>query len=286
MAIAAQELVGRVDVVHVVHGSECEIVFDPRGIVHKSGNLAHEVKYLTIVGLATATAEVLGGKLSDPDFLVEGIVHVGDIVNEDLRVNGVDMHSDSINMAAAAAGQEVFDPLLAGGSVGAGGGNEVVALVLEWVEVPPPEVCTMLGRHVGLTGLIRFVEAQSAVCVAGLDQFGKVADLLITPQHRATMHADFISVVNTPRAPSIVLVSLPSLEVLDGGVVAQGPSNAGLATTSTASAASTARTAIGASSSGLGCGSLGCSGFGGSSFGGSWVRRGSGCGGTGLATLG
>jgi len=212
-------------------------------------------------------------------------VHVGDIVNEDLGVNGVDMHSDSINMAAAAAVQEVFDPLLAGGSVGAGGGNEVVALVLEWVEVPPPEVCTMLGRHVGLTGLIRLVEAQSTVCVAGLDQFGEVADLLITPQHRATVHTDFISVINTPRTPSIVFVSLPSLEVLDGGVVAQGPSNTSLATTSTATAVGTA---TGAFRSGLRCGSLGCRGFGSSSFGGSGVRGGSGGGGcgTGLATLG
>ncbi len=58
-------------------------------------------------------------------------------------------------MATTTTVQEILDPFLARGSIGAGRGNEVVTLVLERVEVLIPEIGTMLGRNVGLTGLVR-----------------------------------------------------------------------------------------------------------------------------------
>jgi len=151
-----------------MHGSECKVFLDKVRTIHESSNLAHEVKDLIPRALST-TREVLASELGDPDRFVEGFVHVGYVVNEVLRVSTVPVESDSINLATTTAVQEVLDPLLARWSIGAGRGNEEIALILERVEVLAPEIRTMLRRHVGLTRLVRLVEAQSAVCVTGLD---------------------------------------------------------------------------------------------------------------------
>jgi len=168
LAIASQELVGRVDIEHVMHGSECKVFLDKGSAIHESSDLAHEVKDL-IPGALSTTREVLASELGDPDGFVESVVHVGYVVNEVLRVSTVPVESDGINLATTTAAQEILNPFLARWSVGAGRGNEEIALILERVEVLAPEVRTMLRRHVGLTRLVRLVEAQSAMCVTGLD---------------------------------------------------------------------------------------------------------------------
>lgn len=55
-------------------------------------------------------------------------------------------------LATSTAGQEILNPWLARRTVGAGGGNEEVALVFEGIDKFPPEIRTMLRSHIGLTG--------------------------------------------------------------------------------------------------------------------------------------
>jgi len=209
------------------HKSKSKVLLNKGGIVHESGNIAHEIKDLIRTASIT-TGKVLAAKLSDPDGFVKGKMHVGYVVSKGLGVSSVPMQTNGINLAATAAGQEALYPLLARWSVGARGRDEEITLIFERVEELPPEIRAMLRRHVGLTDIVRLIETQSILCVAGLDQVGKVANFIITPQHRATVHANLVSEVDTKRAPSVVLVNFRCLKVLDRGVVTQGPGNANL----------------------------------------------------------
>jgi len=127
--------------------------------------------------------------------------------------------------------QEILHPSLAIRSVSASRRNEEVALVLEGVKVLPPELGRIAGVDISLTSLVGLIETHSTVSVTRLDQLGEITNLLGTPQHGAAFHANGVGFVNTPRAPGIVFRNLRGLEVLDGGVITQGPSKAYLGAT-------------------------------------------------------
>jgi hypothetical protein len=130
---------------------------------------------------------------------------------------------NTTHLAALAGIHELLHPLFARRSIGASRRDEVVAMVLEPVEILPPEGHSISGRHVRLSRLVgpkrkilsgqgkligfayhSLIGTHSAFGIAGLDKIGKVTCLFRAPQHRTALHAKVVGVVNTPGAPSVV----------------------------------------------------------------------------------
>jgi len=131
-------LVERVYVTHVVEGTEGEVVGDPALAVHEGLDSLHEVPDLVLVALGTST-EVLASELGGPDGVAKGGVHVLEIADHGIGVSAIEMDSKTVNSASAVAGfEELLHPGLAGRSISAGGGDKLVTLVLERLDVLLP----------------------------------------------------------------------------------------------------------------------------------------------------
>jgi hypothetical protein len=158
VAIGCEELIEGVDVGHVVEGTEGEVMRNPGGAIHEALDSLHEVPDLTFITLSTST-EVLAGKLGRPDGKVESVVHILEVLNHLLGVGAVEVDSKTIDSATLASSKEVLLPLLAGGGVGASRGDESVTLSFERLNMLLPELSSTLRRHVGLSSLVRSMEA-------------------------------------------------------------------------------------------------------------------------------
>jgi len=166
LTIVIHELVKGVDTLHVLHDTEGEVGGNPGGVVHVSSDGAHEVVDLVLAALS-ATVEVLASKLSGVDREIVGVVPVLNILDETFRSDVVVVNGNTVQGAAAGArAQEAVHPGLSVRVGRGGGGDEGVALVLEGLNVLLPEGGTVRRRHVGLTGLVRLVEAQDHVGIA------------------------------------------------------------------------------------------------------------------------
>jgi len=165
LTIVVHELVKGVDSLHIFHDTKGEVGGDPIGLVHVGSDGAHKVENLVLAALS-ATVEVLASKFCGVDREFVCIMPVLDVLDETFGGNVVIMNGNTVKSAASIArSQERVHPGLPVRVGRGGGGDESVALVLEGFNVLLPEVGTMRRRHVGLTRLVRLVEAQNHVGV-------------------------------------------------------------------------------------------------------------------------
>jgi len=100
--IVSQKLIGGVDIVHVMHSTESEILLNVVGLVHPGSDRAHEGEDLVPAALLILGGEILAGKFGDPDRFPEGRMEVGNIVDELLRVGTIPMESNGVDLATFA----------------------------------------------------------------------------------------------------------------------------------------------------------------------------------------
>jgi hypothetical protein len=104
---------------------------------------------------------------------MECVVEVRNVVDEALRGDIIVMNRNAIKLetviyqdgwtwrpreahrAAITSGKEVLHPFLTRGSRGGRGRDKPVTVSLEWLDVLFPEICGMLGGHIGLPRLVR-----------------------------------------------------------------------------------------------------------------------------------
>jgi len=72
-AVAAQQLVEGVNIAHVIHSTEGEVVLNPFGIVHEVLGYLHEVEDI-ILGARLSSTKTIASKLCGPDGKVEGVM--------------------------------------------------------------------------------------------------------------------------------------------------------------------------------------------------------------------
>lgn len=158
MTISGHKLVENVDTLHVVHDTESEVLRDVVSAIHPTGDGVHEGLNLGSIALRSIS-EALASKLGDPDGLVKGSEEILAIGDEFLRISTVPMDGNSIHVAASAVTEEALQPRYATRARGDSGGYEVVALVLEGLEVLLPERSSITGIEIRLARKIGFVEA-------------------------------------------------------------------------------------------------------------------------------
>lgn len=201
LVIAGKKSVGSVNALKVTHNTEGEGSFHPRGVVNKVDDGRSKSINFIQAGLATSAAEVLVSKLSNPDGQVVEVVQLSGIGDEILSVSAVEVEGDGINLATRAGLEETSHPVKTSLVIGASRGDEVVALVLQRVDVLLPECGAILGAHVGLTRFVGLVHAKDVVSVTLDDQGLKVRNLVITPEHGDSLKA--IEIVGQVRAPGV-----------------------------------------------------------------------------------
>jgi len=97
------------------------------------------------------------------------------------------------------------------------------------LEILLPELSSILRTHVRLATLVGLVISEGDIGVTWLYEFGKVADLLCTPQHDGRAETELLGPLGDPRTPGIDDAAPSGLELVKSGRVAVGPGDADLA---------------------------------------------------------
>jgi len=217
-SVTAHELVVVVDVDHVVHRAEVSVFLDPGSGFHPGNGLLKEVPNLSGRALVSAV-EVLASVFGDPNVGVEGVVPVGDVVNELLNPDIVPVDGEEVDGAALASVDEVVHPVLSGGSRGSSGSAETVTLSLEGLHATLPEVGGRAGINSGgkvpIAEQVGLVHTESSASVTRLARFSdEIVQLVPSPEHGNTLDAKGWAVVGAVGRPSVDPAdALPLVEI-------------------------------------------------------------------------
>ena len=160
------DFICKIDIKNYTKG---KVRFNPRSVVHKGLDLAHEIE--DIGAFPALTREVLASKLGDPDRLVwEGGMVLDKVIDHFLSIDTIPVKGVSIDLsplektwtkkhimtysASLAGAVEIFHPLNTRGCIGACRRNEFITLVLEGIDIGPPHLGSVLWRNSRLGILI------------------------------------------------------------------------------------------------------------------------------------
>lgn len=141
------------------------------------------------------------------------------------------MDSDEVDSATRAVVDEVLQPSFARWSRGDSWRTELVALVLQGLEILLPEGSSISRIEVSLSGVVGFIETQCVLGITGFDEVLEITNLLCTPEHGGELQSKGVRASRLPRTPGVDGGNFAGLEVLERGIVTIGPSESDLCAT-------------------------------------------------------
>jgi hypothetical protein len=179
MILSHKSILG-IDIAQVSQHAKGEVLGDVGTAIHPLSDGLHELEDLILRALRT-TPEVLASEFSHPYTLFELWVHGFYVRDHIISFGTIVVKGHKIDFAVLAVVQEISHPCLARWCICASRGDSGSSTPAQRFDVLTPQISSMIRIDIGLTRFVRFVETHDTVSVAWLDQFGKIANLFITP---------------------------------------------------------------------------------------------------------
>lgn len=176
------EKVHHVDAAHSpwVQSAKPSVEKDGVVVIHEALGHLHEIPSLVGIAVRVCPAVVLASIFGHPH-LAAKLTELIDVGDEVVPVGAVPMKCNLINMTILTLIEEVADPGVPGGIVGARGTDEGVSLPFEWKHVLGPELDSRGNGHLGRS-LVGLVEAKNIFGKSWLDVVLDLSDRLPTPE--------------------------------------------------------------------------------------------------------